>query len=202
MTGIGVTITPCGPFLEVFRVIKKELVDQFEFNPANASPATRRPAIVIQPSHGWSSLGLRDIWEYRELLFYLIWREIQGAYRQTALGLSWYFLRPIVNMLLLTFVFGRVVNVPSDGVPYPLFSLAALLPWGFFSNAVLRASRSLVDNMNVISKVYFPRMIIPIASAASELVRLWSCLFSVGGNVVAVQYALALGDALVALFTV
>lgn len=126
--------------------------------------------LTIEPSRGWTSLGLGDIWEYRELLFYLVWRELQGAYRQTALGISWIFLRPVINMLLLTFVFGNVVKVPSDGVPYPLFSLAALLPWGFFSNAVIRASRSLVDNMHVISKVYFPRMVIPIASALSGLV--------------------------------
>jgi lipopolysaccharide transport system permease protein len=127
------------------------------------------PSIVIEQNRGWASLGLRDVWEYRELLGYLIWREVQGAYRQTALGVTWLFLRPIVNMLLLSFVFGAMVKVPSDDVPYPLFSLAALLPWGFFSNGVLRASRSLVDNMHVISKVYFPRMVIPIAGAASGL---------------------------------
>ena len=126
--------------------------------------------LLIEASKGWSSLGLKDIWEYRELLYYLIIREIQGAYRQTALGMTWIFLRPVVNVLLLSFVFGRLVKVPSDGLPYPLFSLAALLPWGFFSNAVTRASRSLVDNLNLISKVYFPRMIIPIAGAASGLV--------------------------------
>jgi len=126
--------------------------------------------IIIEPSKGWASLGLSDIWEYRELLFYLILREIQGSYRQTALGWTWIFLRPIVNVVLLSFVFGRLVEVKSDGLPYPLFSLAALLPWGFFTNAVTRASRSLVDNMHLISKVYFPRMVVPIASAASGLV--------------------------------
>jgi lipopolysaccharide transport system permease protein len=125
---------------------------------------------VIQPSEGWGSLGLRDLWEYRELLYFMVWREISGAYRQTALGISWLFLRPVINMLLLTLVFGRLVQVPSDDIPYPLFSLAALLPWGFFSNAVLRASRSLVENMHVISKVYFPRMVIPIAGSLSGLI--------------------------------
>jgi lipopolysaccharide transport system permease protein len=128
------------------------------------------PTHIIHASSGWGSLGLRDLWEYRELLVFLVWREIQGAYRQTALGITWLFLRPIINMLILTLVFGELVRVPSDNVPYPLFSLAALLPWGFFSNAVIRASRSLVDNMNVISKVYFPRMIIPIASSISGLI--------------------------------
>lgn len=128
------------------------------------------PTLIIRPSQGWASLGLRDVWHSRELLYFLIWREIQGTYRQTALGISWIFLRPVVNMLLLTFVFGELVRVSSDGLPYPLFSLAALLPWGFFSTAVQRASRSLVDNMSVVSKVYFPRMVIPISGAASGLV--------------------------------
>jgi lipopolysaccharide transport system permease protein len=125
--------------------------------------------MVIESTRGWASLGLRDVWEYRELLGYLIWREIQGVYRQTALGITWLFLRPLVNVILLTVVFGRIVKVPSDDIPYGLFSLAALLPWGFFSNAVQRSSRSLVDNMHVISKVYFPRLVVPIAGAASGL---------------------------------
>ncbi len=135
----------------------------------SSAPANQ---VVIEPSRGWASLGLKDVWEYRELLVYLVARETQGVYRQTALGLSWLFLRPVLNMLLLTFVFGRLVGVKSDDVPYPLFSLAALLPWGFFSNAVLRGSRSLVDNMHLISKVYFPRLVIPLAGAASGLVDL------------------------------
>lgn len=133
----------------------------------------RRPnAVVIQPSSGWSSLGLGDLWEFRELTYYLVVREIQGVYRQTALGMSWIFIRPVINMLLLTLVFGGLVKVPSDNLPYPLFSLAALIPWGYFSNAVMRTSRSLVDNTQVISKVYFPRMILPMAAAVSGLVDL------------------------------
>jgi lipopolysaccharide transport system permease protein len=169
-------------------------------------------SLNIEPTTGWSSLGIKDLWEYRELLFYLIWREIQGAYRQTALGLSWLFLRPAINMILLSFVFGAIVQVPSDDVPYPLFSLSALLPWGYFSNSVLRASRSLVDNMHVISKVYFPRMIIPIAGSMSGLVDLgasfivffvtlffyrmpirWEAVFLPIYIVVAIAFALAVG---------
>jgi lipopolysaccharide transport system permease protein len=130
------------------------------------------PTIEVMRSSGWANLGLREVWEYRELLVYLVWREIEGAYRQTALGISWLFLRPVLNMVLLSAVFGRLVRVPSDNVPYPLFSLAALLPWGFFSNGVQRASRSLVDNMHLISKVYFPRLVIPAAGAASGLLDL------------------------------
>ena len=121
-------------------------------------PLTRT---VIEPSRGWSALGLREVWDRRELLYFLIAREIQGTHRQTALGLSWIFLRPVIHMALLSLVFGRVVRVPSDGVPCPLFALAALLPWMFFSNAVTKGSRSLVDNLHLISKVYFPRLMIP-----------------------------------------
>ena len=136
----------------------------------NRLDQTSQNPLVIQPTTGWASLGIQDIWEYRELLMFLAWREIQGVYRQTALGTSWLFFRPVLNMLLLTFVFGTIVQVPSDGLPYPLFSLAALLPWGYFNNSVMRASRSLVENMHMISKVYFPRMIVPVAGTISGLV--------------------------------
>jgi lipopolysaccharide transport system permease protein len=125
---------------------------------------------VIEPSRGWSSLRLKEAWHRKELLWFLVVREIQGTHRQTALGLSWIFLRPVIHMLLLSIVFGRVVRVPSDGVPYPVFALAALLPWNFFSNAVTKASRSLVDNLHLISKVYFPRLLIPTAGASSGVV--------------------------------
>lgn len=126
--------------------------------------------VVIEKASGWAALGLRDVWEYRELLYYLGWRELQGSYRQTALGFSWIFLRPIISTVLFTLVFSYIVDIPSDNVPYPLFVLAALIPWNFFTNAVTRSARSLVDNMHVISKVYFPRMIIPIAGTASGIV--------------------------------
>jgi lipopolysaccharide transport system permease protein len=130
----------------------------------------RSDHLVIQASSGWNSLGLRDLWEYRELIYFLVVRELQGAYRQTALGMSWLFIRPIVNVVLLTVVFGGLVKVASDNMPYPLFSLAALIPWGYFSNAVMRTSRSLADNTQIISKVYFPRMVLPLAAAISGIV--------------------------------
>jgi lipopolysaccharide transport system permease protein len=126
----------------------------------------------IEKSRGWSSLHLRELWDYRELVFYLVVREIQGAYRQTALGISWLFLRPVINMLILSLVFGSLVKLSSDDFPYPLFSLSALIPWGYFSNAVMRSSRSLVDNQQIISKVYFPRMILPLAGALSGILDL------------------------------
>ena len=127
---------------------------------------------VIQATHGWSTLGLKDLWEYRELLMLLIWREIRGVYRQTALGASWLFLRPILNVIVLTLVFGVFVKIPSNNLPYALFSLSALLPWGYFSSAVLRSAGSLVQNMDIISKVYFPRMIIAVAGVLSGIVDL------------------------------
>lgn len=149
------------------------MIERTEFTPGLEAPLSgNEKQLVIQASSGWSSLGLRDLWEYRELLYFMIWREVQGRYRQTALGMSWLFLRPVVNMVVLSVVFGGLVKVPSDGLPYPLFSLAALLPWGYFSTAVGRASGSLVENMNVISKVYFPRMVAPLAAVASGLVDL------------------------------
>jgi lipopolysaccharide transport system permease protein len=131
---------------------------------------TQPHLVTIEPASGWAALGLRELWANRELLYLLIWREIQSGYRQTALGMWWLFLRPLLNVLILSFVFGAIVNVPSEGVPYPLFSMTALLPWSFFTGSVQRAARSLVDNLHVISKVYFPRMVIPIAATASGLV--------------------------------
>ncbi len=131
---------------------------------------------VIESSLGWTSLGLRDLWEYRELTFFLVIREIQGVYRQTALGTSWILLKPIINTLLLTLVFGKLVKVPSDNVPYVLFSITALIPWGYFSNAVTRTSRCLVDNTQVISKVYFPRLVLPLAGSISGLVDMGASL--------------------------
>ncbi len=135
-----------------------------------AASRAKGTRVLIRPARGWSSLGLHDLWEYRDLLGLLVGREISGRYRQTALGMSWLFLRPVLNTLLLSLTFGALVRVPSDGLPYPLFSLAALLPWGYFSNAATRASSSLVDNMQVISKVYFPRLVIPLAAIGSGLV--------------------------------
>lgn len=132
-----------------------------------SKPATR---IIIQNTKGWSAIRFQEIWDYRELLFFLVLREIHGRYRQTALGLSWLFIRPIVNVLVLTLAFGQVIKVPSDGMPYPLFSMTAMLPWSYFSAAVMRASGSLLENLNIISKVYFPRLLVPLANTTSALI--------------------------------
>jgi lipopolysaccharide transport system permease protein len=131
---------------------------------------TQSLTIVIQPTQGWSSLGLRDVWEYRELLFFFLWRDIKGKYRQMALGPLWIVIKPAMAMIVFSLVFGKLAKLPSDDLPYPIFSYAALLPWSFFSSAVSQATYSLVSNMHVISKVYFPRIIVPISRVISGLV--------------------------------
>jgi lipopolysaccharide transport system permease protein len=136
----------------------------------NVVEQTSKRQIIIEHTRGWSSLGLEDVWEYRELLYFMITREIKGYYRQTALGTTWLLIKPVISIFIFSVVFGRLLKVPSDGLPYPLFSLSGLLPWAYFSAAVGRAAGSLVENKGMISKVYFPRMVIPIAASLSGLV--------------------------------
>lgn len=128
------------------------------------------PSVLIQPESGWVSLKLRELWQYRELLFFLIKRDVQVRYRQTALGVGWAVLQPLLTMAIFSVVFGRLANLPSDGLPYPIFSFAALLPWQLFSGALTRAGTSLVSSSNLLTKVYFPRLIIPISAVAAGLV--------------------------------
>jgi lipopolysaccharide transport system permease protein len=131
---------------------------------------THVPTLVIQPTKGWGRLGLHEVWEYRDLLYFLLWRDIKGRYRQMALGPLWIVLRPLFNMVLFTLIFGKVAKLPSDGIPYPLFTYSALLPWTFFSGAVMGASGSLLGHKDLIAKVYFPRLIVPVVSILSGLV--------------------------------
>ena len=134
------------------------------------SYATEVPTLIIQPSSGWGSLALHEFWEYRDLLYFLIWRDIKGRYRQMALGPLWIILRPLLNMVVFTVIFGTVAKLPSDEVPFPLFTYSALLPWTFFSTAATGASGSLYTYRNLITKVYFPRLIIPVVSVIAGLV--------------------------------
>jgi lipopolysaccharide transport system permease protein len=127
---------------------------------------------VIEPSRGWRLLDLRELWDYRELLWVLAARDVQVRYKQTVLGAGWAILRPLSAMVIFTVVFGRLAKLPSDGYPYPVFVLAGLLPWNFFSNAVAAAGTSVVGSAHLISKVYFPRLIVPMASLGSPLVDL------------------------------
>jgi len=135
-----------------------------------ASVATRE--VLIEPSRGWASLKLKELWEYRELLYFLAWRDIKIRYRQTMLGIAWAILQPLLTMILFSFLFGRLAGIKSDGIPYPIFALSGLLLWTFFSNAVTTSSNSLVSSSHLITKVYFPRMIIPIAAVGAGLLDL------------------------------
>jgi len=127
-------------------------------------------SIRIEPSKGWVSLQLREIWEYRELLYFLIWRDIKVRYKQTILGGAWAIIQPFFTMVVFSLFFGKLAKVPSDGIPYPIFSFTALVPWSFFANGLNQASNSLVGNSNLITKVYFPRMCMPIASIIGGII--------------------------------
>ena len=118
----------------------------------------------IQPSSGWGSLNLDELWAHRELVYFLTWRDVKVRYKQTALGAIWAIIQPIMTMAVFALFFGRLAKVPSDGVPYPLFAFTALVPWMFFSNGLTQASNSLVHNANLLTKVYFPRLAIPIST--------------------------------------
>ena len=128
------------------------------------------PLVVIQPSKRWSILSVKDIWAYRELLFFLTWRDVKVRYKQTALGAAWAILQPLFMMLIFTIFFGRLAGVASAGIPYPLFALAGLVPWTFFANAITASGNSLVGSANLITKVYFPRLIVPAAAMLAGLV--------------------------------
>jgi lipopolysaccharide transport system permease protein len=128
------------------------------------------PLVVIQPSNRWSLLSFKDIWAYRELLFFLTWRDVKVRYKQTALGAAWAILQPLFMMIIFTIFFGRLAAVNSAGIPYPLFALAGLVPWTFFANSITASGNSLVGSANLITKVYFPRLIVPAAAMLAGLV--------------------------------
>ena len=139
-------------------------------NEINNERVFAAPVIRIEPSRGWISLRLDELWEYRELLYFLAWRDIKIRYKQTALGAAWAIIQPFFTMVIFSIFFGRLAGIPSDGVPYPIFSFAALVPWTFFANSLNQSSNSLVSSANLIQKVYFPRLAVPIASVFSGMV--------------------------------
>ena len=132
------------------------------------APAPDAAVLRIQPSRGWTALGLRELWQYHELLYFLTWRDIKVRYKQTALGAAWAVIQPFFTMVVFSLFFGRLARVPSDGVPYPIFSYAALVPWTFFANGLAQSANSLVGSSNLIKKVYFPRLAIPLSTVLSE----------------------------------
>lgn len=130
------------------------------------------PLVRIRPGKSWSVVDFRELWAYRELFYFLVWRDLKVRYKQTVLGVAWAIIQPLFTMLIFTLFFGRLAGVPSDGVPYPVFVYAGLLLWTFFSNAVTASGNSLVGNSNLLSKVYFPRLFIPSATVGAALVDL------------------------------
>ena len=133
---------------------------------AKSEPTT----IYIKPTTGLAALNLRDLWVYRELVFFMIWRQLKVRYKQTALGALWAIIQPLMTMIVFNFIFGNVAKVPTDNIPYPIFSYTALLPWGLFTTALNQASRSLTTNQNMVTKIYFPRLVLPISSVLAGLV--------------------------------
>ena len=142
-------------------------------DPGGSDPVTAGPAksvVIIEPSKTWVPLKLRDLWEYRELLFFLTWRDVKVRYKQTLLGATWAILQPLLTMLIFTLLFGGLAGIQTGGIPYPLFAFGGLLIWTFFSNSVTNSGNSLVGSSNLITKIYFPRMIIPMAAVGAGLV--------------------------------
>lgn len=137
---------------------------------SGSPPLPDNPVVTIEPTKSWVALRLGDLWQYRELLYFLIWRDVKVRYKQTLLGVAWALLQPLLTMVIFTLLFGRLAGIKSDGIPYPIFAYAGLLIWTFFANAITNSGNSLVSSSNLITKIYFPRMIIPGAAVGACLV--------------------------------
>ena len=155
------------------------------------------PATLIEPTRGLAALNLRALWRYRELLYFLVWRDLKVRYRQAALGVAWVVLQPIAATAIFTLVFGRLAGIPSGELPYPVFAFAGLLPWNYFAGALNRAGTSLVNNTHLITKVYFPRLVIPLSAVSVGLVDLGVSLVVLAGLMVI--YGVGPGPAIVSL---
>jgi lipopolysaccharide transport system permease protein len=132
----------------------------------------KKPSVLIQPQSGLFQLDLGSLWRYRELLYFLVWRDVLTRYKQTAIGAAWVVLQPLISMILFTLVFSHLAKIPSDGIPYPVFAFSALLPWSYFSQALAKTSGSVVGSSNLVTKIYFPRLLIPIAASIAPVVDL------------------------------
>jgi lipopolysaccharide transport system permease protein len=146
------------------------------------------PIIYLKPSKGWLSIDFNELWRYRELIYFLTWRDIKVRYKQAVLGIAWALLQPVLTVLIFTVVFGVLLQTPSQGLPYPLFAISALLPWQLFANALQRSSISLVGNANLITKIYFPRLAIPLSSVMAALVDFGVSFFVLIGMMVYYRY--------------
>lgn len=150
-------------------------MDQAETNIAQANPSVAtgkqaQPLVVVRPSKAWPSLELGELWQYRELLMIIVWRDIKVRYKQTGLGAAWAILQPVLTMAVFSLIFGRIAQLPTGGIPYPIFTFTALLPWQLFARALNESSNSLIYNQQLLTKVYFPRLIIPIGAVLSGLI--------------------------------
>ncbi len=150
-------------------------------NITKSSVRSEPDTVVIRPSKSWTALNLRDLWRFRELVYFMTWRDLKVRYKQTVLGVSWAVLEPFLTMVVFTIFFGELAKVPTDNIPAPVFYFVALLPWGLFAKALNTASRSLVSHQNMVTKIYFPRLILPLSSVVAGLVDfLIGCLVLVG----------------------
>ncbi len=144
---------------------------------SNITPLTDLTVTIIRPSRGWVSLDLNEVWKFRELFYFFIWRDIKVRYKQTILGAAWAIIVPFMNMVVFSLFFGKLAKIPSDGIPYPLWNFAALVPWQFFANGINNSSSSLVTSSNMIKKIYFPRLILPTTAALSGIVDFFLAFF-------------------------
>lgn len=135
-----------------------------------AGNTSRKPSVVIQSRKRIFQLDLSEVWRYRELLYFMVWRDTIIRYKQTAIGASWAIIQPLIQMVIFTLIFGKLAKIPTDGVPYPVFAFTGLLPWTYFSQALARGSNSVVGSSNLITKIYFPRLLIPLAATAAPAV--------------------------------
>lgn len=157
---------------------------KIEEQPDQTQPMTKPytvPTYILQPTKGWVPLNFKEMWDYRELLFFLTWKEIKVRYQQTVLGMAWAILQPVFSMVVFTVFFGKLAQMPSDGIPYPLFSYSALLPWLLFTNGVTKSANSLVGEANLLKKIYLPRLFLPLSKNLACLVDFFLSFFVLFG---------------------
>ena len=145
-------------------------VIESELQAAKLQPIADISVIRIEPSRSWLAVNLPELWAYRELLYFLVWRDVKVRYKQTVIGIGWTILQPLTTMVIFTVIFGNFAKIPSDGLPYPVFAYTALLPWDLFANALNRCTVSLTGSANLITKVYFPRLIVPASAIISGII--------------------------------
>ena len=148
---------------------EKNIQDRADLGRLFTASESDRPSIIIRPPEGWVNLGLRELWDYRDLLYLLVWRDIKVRYKQTFVGTSWAIFQPFIAMVVLSLFFGKLAKVPSDGVPYPIFAYSALVPWTYFVNVLTQSSNSVVLNRAVSTRIYFPRLIVPMTAVMTGL---------------------------------